>query len=635
LEWDSGFAAEFAVARDLIVQGADFRDILRAVYERAFGVRILVANGASAVVGFEEQLEARLAQFGRLFSFEYVARSGELIQVHEYPTPAGGVFRAAKGITARERPSYAVVPRECDQWVAAREVPFWFRRDANGHFAFAPASAELCRFYDVPLDFGAGDPLAFYSLVEETPDERARTAAAVLESAETLGPFSVNVRTRGPGGRLKFVRATFAPSRENDGSIIWKGLLRDITKERQAEDELELLRSAVVHSGDGIMIFETVPPKSEGEQPKAFILYINRAFEELCGYKDDEIVGKTCDDFSFLYEESDLGERVAALLAAGDSRSFEFEMYGAAGRSFWVEGRVVILQRDPDETFRWALVVRDIAERRRVHAELVKAKDRAEAANLAKSQFLANMSHELRTPLNAIIGFSEVIKDELIGPSGNARYREYANDIHHSGRHLLAIIEDVLEMSKIEADRLELRESDVDFTAVVEAALKLVRQQAMEFGVKLASELPSGLPLIRADTLRLKQILLNLLSNAIKFCKAGARVGVGAEVLADGSFCAWVQDTGIGMTAQELAIALEPFRQVANELTRNHGGTGLGLPLANRLIALHGGRLELESEPRVGTIARIVLPPNRVLPAASAGDAAVDEQSPTRRISLG
>ena len=238
----------------------------------------------------------------------------------------------------------------------------------------------------------------------------------------------------------------------------------------------------------------------------------------------------------------------------------------------------------------------------------------AALANRAKTEFLANMSHEIRTPLNAIIGFSEMISSEVLGPVGTSRYRDYANDIYDSGQHLLRIINDVLDMSKIGAGKLELHEHLVDVATAAQTSIALVTPRAVSAGVTLSAELPQNLPLLLADELRLKQILLNLLSNAVKFTRRPGSATVAATVRGDGSLAITVSDTGIGMTAAEIAIALEPFQQVDSDLARKYEGTGLGLPLTRALVELHGGRLEISSTPGQGTAVTVTFPAARVHP---------------------
>ena len=245
--------------------------------------------------------------------------------------------------------------------------------------------------------------------------------------------------------------------------------------------------------------------------------------------------------------------------------------------------------------------------------ELSRALHAETRANAAKSDFLALMSHELRTPLNAIIGFSEVLGTEMLGPLGHARYREYANDVHGAGRHLLALINDILDLSKAEAGKFELTQEEIAPADIVAECVRLTRGKAHEGGLRLTFEMAPGTPNVIVDRLRFKQALLNIISNAVKFTPPGGAVHVSAHRTQDDRFALTVRDTGIGMSPEQIPVALEPFRQVASPFARNAEGTGLGLALVKSLIECHGGGLEIESALHKGTSVRLVLPAERIV----------------------
>ena len=257
---------------------------------------------------------------------------------------------------------------------------------------------------------------------------------------------------------------------------------------------------------------------------------------------------------------------------------------------------------------------REVARRERTEADLRATRDQAEFANRSKSEFLANMSHELRTPLNAIIGFAQVLRDEMFGALGNAKYRDYAADINDSGQHLLDLINDILDLSKIESGKAELHEDDIEVAPLLRSALNMVHERATSGGITLETEIPDGLPALYADARKLKQILVNLLSNAVKFTKPGGVVTLRTWCDARGGYLFQVQDTGIGMAQEDIPKALSPFGQVDSALNRQYEGTGLGLPLSKTLAELHGGTLDLQSEPGVGTTVTLRLPAARLRP---------------------
>jgi signal transduction histidine kinase len=248
------------------------------------------------------------------------------------------------------------------------------------------------------------------------------------------------------------------------------------------------------------------------------------------------------------------------------------------------------------------------AQLERQTAELRAAQQGAEAASRAKSAFLAHMSHELRTPLNAIIGFSDVVRSGTLGEISPPLYRDYAEIIHESGSHLLMLINDILDISKIEAGKFDLQPEMLDPVPLLESIRRLISGLVEKSGNQLTVTLDPHLSSIFGDERALKQIIINLLSNAVKFTPAGGQITLAAQSTGQNGLHLVVGDSGIGMSPAEIAKALDPFGQINSSVAEKHRGTGLGLSLAKMLTELHGGRLEIDSTPRVGTKVSIYLP---------------------------
>jgi signal transduction histidine kinase len=303
------------------------------------------------------------------------------------------------------------------------------------------------------------------------------------------------------------------------------------------------------------------------------------------------------------------GERaIADRLAIAESREERVL------RQRLTSGRVIEVTHRPLTNGGAVATFTDITDQEEATAALRGAKEQAELANRTKSEFLANMSHELRTPLNAIIGFSQIMTQQMFGPLGSPRYREYAGDVLSSSQHLLQIINDILDMAKIEAGRVELHEAPVALGPLFDDCLRLVRERAHTGEVRLKHDLPDQIPELLADERLVKQILLNLLSNAVKFTPRGGTVSLQARLAVDGALMLSVADTGIGIAADDIAKVLQPFGQVDSTYARSHGGTGLGLSIVRALVELHGGSFRLESELGQGTTASVRFPAARSLP---------------------
>lgn len=281
-------------------------------------------------------------------------------------------------------------------------------------------------------------------------------------------------------------------------------------------------------------------------------------------------------------------------------------------------GMLLVAARSQHSTLDASLRLRH--ERDGLIEELRRAKHEAEASSRAKSEFLATVSHEIRTPLTAINGFSEILEREMFGPLGSPRYRSYATDIRASGAHLLDLINDILDLSKAEAGALTLEEKDFDLAQAVRSSVRLLSERAGNAGLRLSIRQAEDRMPMYGDARAMKQIIINLLSNAVKFTPAGGRVDVSLSYGEDGSGLITIEDSGIGMLSEDIPLAMTPFGQLENSMTRRHKGTGLGLPLARTLIELHGGSLELVSVPEKGTTVGIRIPAHRVpRPVSSCG----------------
>jgi PAS domain S-box-containing protein len=348
--------------------------------------------------------------------------------------------------------------------------------------------------------------------------------------------------------------------------------------------------------------------------PSGRQLRANPALVRLNGYDSEGEMLRSVNDIAteWYVEPGRRAEFMRELQDKGEVRDFVSEVWRHKTRErIWVSENARLVRDATGEPLFYEGSVRDITALKRAEEELVAARREAEDANRAKSHLLANVSHELRTPLNAIIGFSEIMESELLGPIGEPRYRAYAKDIRDSGLHLLAVINDLLDLSKIEAGRLELTDEIVDVGELFEVARRFLGQRPESAGLDLAIDRPAAAMALRGDQRALRQILLNLLSNAVKFTPPGGRVTLQATVGEDGGIGFRIADNGIGIAEPDIAKALEPFGLIESPLARKYPGTGLGLPITRALVELHGGRLAIESRLGRGTTVTVSLPPER------------------------
>jgi PAS domain S-box-containing protein len=445
------------------------------------------------------------------------------------------------------------------------------------------------------------------------PGRRATFREMLLRDGRVQNLES-EVRRHKTGERVWVSESAWTVHDASGEFLYFEGLVVDITARKRAEAALrEAKAEAERLSEEYRSIFENANFGIYRTDAQWRQTRVNPALARLNGLTVDEqiAVSKQRAESEGWYVEAGRRAVFRAIMAReGRVAGFESEIARRRGGDrIWISENAWTVRDREGEIVAFEGMVEDITARKRAEAALREAKAEAEAASAAKSAFLAVMSHELRTPLNAIIGFAEIVAGRLFGPD-DPRYFEYAEHIRQSGTHLLTLINDILDLSKIGAGQFDLHESEVDLAVLADDTAKLFGASAGKGGVALALAPDFPALRLRADALRLKQVAMNLVSNAIKFTKPGGRVTVGAAVDAE-AIRFWVEDTGIGMTEREAKRAMEPFVQIDDGLARKHGGTGLGLPISKELVALHGGQLFVTSEKGKGTRVTVALPVER------------------------
>ena len=390
---------------------------------------------------------------------------------------------------------------------------------------------------------------------------------------------------------------------ENGHPIRMVGAVLDITQRKQDEDMLRKLSRAVDQNPSAIFITD----------PNGTIEYVNAKFTAMTGYSADEAVGQNPRILKYGSMPSEFYTEMWQTIKRGQDWRGEIQDRRKDGSYFWAYETIAPVKNEDGEITHFIATHEDITQRKDAEIAAQHALQEADVANRAKSELMANMSHELRTPLNAIIGFSSTIREEVFGPVGHEKYREYIDDISSSGQHLLDLISDILDVSAIEAGKLELHEEELDIRELAQSAIRLVLHRAHEGGVNLELDVCITDKKLNADPRRMKQILLNLLSNAVKFTPEGGVVTLTFDCDGEKHMLIKVHDTGVGMTAEELYKAMSPFGQVGNDSSTRHEGTGLGLPLCKGLVELHGGTLQINSSKTNGTEAIVTLPAERLV----------------------
>ncbi len=483
-------------------------------------------------------------------------------------------------------------------------VPRMVVKPYDGGFKILSINEKACAF------FGKSQEQAINSGLEELLDPQ--NAAHLIHSLEvcmkrhqpvtiqSLPTFPGNVHV--PGFWINPVMDEGGESVRYLDIIAQPNLTDDSALQRERDDALLLLTSIFDVSEVGIIVTDH----------NRRIIKVNDSFVRIYGWNRNDLIGN---DFINIISEE---ERELARLnhedfiRGGIRSSGEIKLNRKNGSAANVLFTTATLELSQRRRFQVTTIM-DITLRKQMEYSLRIAKEQADSANQAKSAFLANMSHELRTPLNAIIGFSEMMIKETFGALANDKYSEYLDDIHMSARHLLEIINEVLDMSKIEAGKVELDEQDIDMRGLIDSIVRIMANRAFNSGLEIHEEIAENLPVLFADARLIRQILINLLTNAIKYSHKSGTIEIIARMDAQNNMLLIVQDHGVGIPRDRIADAMQPFGQIHDPTRSNtQQGTGLGLPLTKAMAELHGAKLSLESDTGKGTTVTIKFPRDRV-----------------------
>jgi len=461
------------------------------------------------------------------------------------------------------------------------------------------------------------------------PDDLDRALQALRGHIGSKSPYDLEIRLLHKDDYHVWVRAKGQAAWDKDGNPIrMVASITEITDRMRAEDAL--------HRSQGQIeaISDNSPSHIYAMDTESRLLMVNKSYQKFYGITNEDALSEGIITW--------LGADNAKLLLAADQKALttgkpvelQMEVIFADGKK-----KSLQINRFPifDNEYRIigiGGVDNDISEQKVAEQRLVAAMLAAEGANRAKSEFVANMSHELRTPLNAIIGFSEIMAREFLGPIGLPKYHEYAGDINAAGTHLLGIINNMLDLSKIEAGMFELHEETIDVQQALDTCLTVVKGQAEKYGVEIETNALSNLPDLYADERNLKQILLNLLTNAIKFTPAGGKITIDIRSRHNEGYFFKVTDTGIGIAAEDIPMVLSPFGQVESAISRTQQGTGLGLPLTKSMVEMHGGSFDLQSTFGAGTTVTVRFPVERIIPQGRNGRFLMNPQDRAQEISV-
>ncbi len=430
----------------------------------------------------------------------------------------------------------------------------------------------------------------------------------VIETGHAVAPYEEPFEDA--TGRSRTLLTSKAPLRDMAGdvrNIVTTSI--DITDRKQAalalQEQSDFLRTVLDVNPSFIFTLD---------QSGVFTL-VNDALAKAYGSSVEKMLGARPADFAPITSEGEAFNLDCARVLDENLQRLDEErcFTDPSGRQHWLQVAYVPLAVIAGRPTKVLAVCTDVTAFKEAEETMREAKLAAEASNRSKANFLANMSHELRTPLNAIMGFSEMISGQVLGPVEIPKYREYATDIQTSAAHLLAVIADILDISKVESGHIALHETDVDIRAMIERLSAEAADRAQSADIAVDLQLAARLPLLRADTQRIRQVIQNVLSNALKFTPPGGRVTIKADAASDGALRIVISDSGIGMDETEIPTALKIFGPIEQSITRAHEGTGLGLPLSVAFLDMHGARMDISSRKGLGTTVTMLFPPERSL----------------------
>ncbi len=471
-------------------------------------------------------------------------------------------------------------------------VPRFIVRPADGHFKLISMNLKACEFFGLSEDKVIGRGVD--SFLDHENAEHMLHSLNV--SVKRKKPVTIQSLPTFPGN-AQLPGFWINPVLDDQGEvelldiIAQPNIADDSALQRERDDALLLLTSIFDVSEVGIIVTDH----------NRRIVKVNDSFVRIYGWTRNDLIGQDFINILSSDEREMARNNHDEFIRGGIRSSGEMKLErrnGAVANVLYTTATLELSQRRRFQV----TTIMDITLRKQMEYSLRIAKEQADSANHAKSAFLANMSHELRTPLNAIIGFSEMMIKETFGPLGHGKYAEYLDDIHMSAKHLLEIINEVLDMSKIEAGKVDLDEQEIDMNGLLESVVRIMANRAFNSGLDVKENIEPNLPVLYADPRLIRQILINLITNAIKYSHKSGTIEVGAKMDKDGNMLLIVEDHGVGIPRDRIREAMEPFGQIHDPTrTNTQQGTGLGLPLSKAMAELHGGTLELHSDTGQGT----------------------------------